>query len=204
MMREDAKSGTFTVESDTGKVTVFVDWLSPAPDLLLFGNQNDIHPVSRIGREAGFRVTVASARGAKADAEQFPDAHRVWTTRPPEIVDAIDDPERTYTVVMSHNFIDDRLALESLLDTQVPYIGLMGPRERFEEMREEMAENGRTLTDDELARIATPVGLDLGGGEPIQIALSIVSEALAVHNGREGGRLKTREGPIHTRLTAPE
>jgi xanthine dehydrogenase accessory factor len=102
---------------------------------------------------------------------------------------------------MSHNFLDDRLALESLLDTDVPHIGLMGPRKRFERMRDEMADEGTALTDDQLARLSTPVGLDLGGGEPIQIAMSIVSEALAVHNDKSGGRLRDKEGPIHERAS---
>jgi xanthine dehydrogenase accessory factor len=120
-----------------------------------------------------------------------------------DIDEVVDDPTRTYAVLMSHNLLEDRLALVSLLETDVPYIGLMGPRERFDEIREEIAaDEGRELTDSELERIATPVGLDVGGGEPIHIALSIVGEVLAVHNDREGGRLKEREGPIHKRLDA--
>lgn len=199
-MRESSKSGTFTVDTEIGSVDVFVDGVSPAPDFLIFGNQNDVQPVSRIARQAGFRVVVASARGARSNAAEFPHAHRVVTAKPTELADVVCDAARTYAVLMSHNFIDDRLALEALLETSVPYVGLMGPRDRFEEIREELLEDGRSLTDDELDRIATPVGLDLGGGEPVQIALSIVSEALAVHNGRDGGRLKMREGPIHSRV----
>jgi xanthine dehydrogenase accessory factor len=189
-----------TVDTDDGTVTLFVDWLAPAPELLLFGNQNDVHPVARVGREAGFRVVVASARGGRSDPDQFPDAHEVRATRPMDLDDVVDLPERTYAVVMSHNMLEDRLAVAALLDTPVPYIGLMGPRERFEELRDALAaEEDRELTAGELDRIATPVGLDVGGGEPIQIAISIVAEALAVHNGRDGGRLKEREGPIHAR-----
>ena len=101
---------------------------------------------------------------------------------------------------MSHNLLDDTLALESVLtDTSVPYVGLMGPRERFDEIRETLAEDGTELTREQIARVSTPVGLDLGGGTPMQIALSIVSEVLAVSNGRSSGRLRDREGPIHER-----
>ncbi len=102
---------------------------------------------------------------------------------------------------MSHNFVEDRLALESLLDdSEVPYIGLMGPRKRFEEMRAEFEEEGTQLSRDDLERIATPVGLDLGGGEPVEIAMSIVSEVLAESNDRQGGRLRDSEGTIHPRI----
>lgn len=191
-------STTVDVTTAEGELRVFVDSLEPAPRLVLFGAQRDVQPVSKLAREAGFEVVVASARGARADSDQFPSAHSVVTTRPTEIASVVDS--HTYVVVMSHNLIDDTLALESLLtDTSVPYVGLMGPRERFEKIRQDLAEDGTQLTRDQIERVATPVGLDLGGGEPMQIALSIVSEVLAVSNGRTGGRLQEREGPIHER-----
>ncbi|WP_135854016.1 XdhC family protein [Halorussus salinus] len=193
------RSDTVTVETDRGTARVFVDGLEPPPELLVFGHGADVRPVSRLARDAGFRVTVATARGARADGERFPAAHEVTATRPSEIADAIPRPAETYAVVMSHNFVDDRLAVEALLETDVPYVGLMGPRKRFEEMREEVAESRSPLSADELERVGTPVGLDLGGGEPYQIALSVVGEVLAVSNDRAGGRLTDSEGPIHPR-----
>lgn len=202
-LRSNAGAAVLTVETDRGEVAVYADCVTPAPDLLLFGSQNDIHPVARIGHEAGFRVIVASPRGARSDSDHFPDAHEVRAVRPMDLDEAVDNDERTYAVLMSHNLLEDRLALLSLLEeTTAPYVGLMGPRDRFQELREGLAtEEGRELTPDELDRISTPVGLDIGGGEPVQIALSIVSEALAVHNDRNGGRLKEQKGPIHERLS---
>ena len=193
------RSDTVEVETDRGTAAVFVDGYEPVPGLLIFGSDNDVRPVSRLARDAGFEVTVASARGARADEERFPAAHRVVATRPTEVPEVVSRPEDTYAVVMSHNFVDDRLALDALLDTAVPYVGLMGPRKRFREMREAMTEEGRELTAADRERISTPVGLDLGGGEPTQVALSVVAEVVAVANGRDGGRLTHREGPIHPR-----
>jgi xanthine dehydrogenase accessory factor len=198
-LRAEGAAETLTVETDDGSVTVFVDGLAPVPDLLVFGHGPDVRPVARLGSEAGFRVVVASARGAKADPDTFPAADAVQSVRAPDAADAVTDPVHTYAVVMSHNFLDDRLALASLLDAGVPHVGLMGPGKRFEEIREAMAEDGRSLDADELDRIATPVGLDLGGGTPTEIAFAIVSEAIAVRHGRDGGRLSESEGPIHTR-----
>ncbi|AHG04153.1 cytochrome oxidase I [Halobacterium sp. DL1] len=198
--RESGSSGGVTVEREAGDLLVFVDGVEPAPDLLLFGAQNDVHAVARFGAEAGFRVTVASARGARADEDAFPHAHRVVGTHPDDIGDAVEAPERTYAVLMSHNLIDDQLALEELLrETDVPYVGLMGPRERFEEIRDAAAAEGATFTPEELDRVSTPVGLDLGDGSPTGIALSVVAEALAVANDAEGGRLREQSGPIHPR-----
>ncbi|WP_115865016.1 XdhC family protein [Halorussus litoreus] len=196
---ETGRSDTLAVETDRGTAELFVDGLEPVPELLVFGHSPDVRPVTRLARDAGFRVTVATGRGARADAEQFPAAHQILATRPPDVAEAISRPAETYAVVMSHNFVDDRLALDALLDTEAPYIGLMGPRKRFEEMREEFAAAGTQLSDADRERISTPVGLDLGGGEPAQIALSVVGEVLAVANGRDGGRLATAEGPIHPR-----
>lgn len=197
------RSDTLEVETDRGTAEVFVDGLEPVPELLVFGHGEDVRPVTGLARDAGFRVTVATPRGARADAERFPAAHEVVATRPPEVAEAVSRPADTYAVLMSHNFVDDRLALEALLATDVPYIGLMGPRKRFEEMRAGLGGDddggGVELSADDVDRIATPVGLDLGGGEPTQIALSVVSEVLAVSNDRSGGRLTDGERPIHPR-----
>jgi xanthine dehydrogenase accessory factor len=195
------RSDTIEVETDRGTAEVFVDGLEPVPELVVFGHGEDVRPVARLAREAGFRVTVACSRGARADAEAFPAAHEVLAARPPEVAEAVSRPADTYAVLMSHNFVDDRLALEALLETEIPYIGLMGPRKRFEEMRADPGddETGVELPADDADRIATPVGLDLGGGEPTHIALSVVGEVLAVSNGRSGGRLTDGERPIHPR-----
>lgn len=197
----DGTSVLEQVTLDDGDISVFVDGLEPVHDLVLFGSQNDVHPVSRLAQEVGFRVIVASGRGAKGSADAFPYAHEVRSVRAPDLASVVDADAYTSVVLMSHNFIDDRLALESLLaDSEVPYIGLMGPRKRFEEMRAEFEEEGVQFSRDDLDRIATPVGLDVGGGEPVEIALSIVSEVLAVSNDRLGGRLKDSEGTIHPRI----
>jgi xanthine dehydrogenase accessory factor len=198
---ETGTSGVVTVERDAGDIDVFADGVQPAPELLLFGSQNDVHAVARVGAEAGFRVTVASARGARADADQFPNAHRVVGSHPGDLADVPDAPERTYAVLMSHNLVDDQLALETLLtETAVPYVGLMGPRERFEELQDALADDSVTLSQSELDRVSTPVGLDLGDGSPTGIAFSIVSEVMAVANDAEGGRLRDQSGPIHPRV----
>ncbi len=188
---------TVDVPTDDGAVTVLVDGPAPVSRLLLFGSQRDVHPVCRLAATVGLEVTVHSPRGAR-DADAFPDANRVETGHPSTLADSVRVPSDTYAVVMSHNLIDDQIAVETLLEeTAVPYIGLMGPRDRFEEVREA----SDVIAGDALDRIATPVGLDVGGGEPIEIAFSIVGELLAVSNDRDGGRLKSKNGPIHSRVS---
>ncbi|WP_336037916.1 XdhC family protein [Halobacterium yunchengense] len=198
--RDAGANASLEVARDAGDLTVFVDGVEPAPELLLFGAQNDVHAVARFGAQAGFRVTVASPRGGRASRESFPHADRVEATHPDDVADLVVDDERTYAVLLSHNLVDDRLALESLLDdTAVGYVGLMGPRKRFEDLREDANADGRTFSPADLDRVSTPVGLDLGDGGPTGIALSVVAEAVAVANGASGGRLAEQSGPIHAR-----
>jgi xanthine dehydrogenase accessory factor len=193
------RSDTVAAETERGTAAVFVDGLEPIPELLVFGRDGDVRPVARLAREAGFRVAVAVPRARKDGSEAFPSAHEVVATRPAELAAVVSRPADTYAVLMSHDFAADRLALASLLETDVPHVGVMGPRKRFESMRADLAESGVELSGEDAERVATPVGLDLGGGDPTQIALSVVAEALAVSNGRDGGRLVHGEKPIHPR-----
>lgn len=200
--RVDDTVGTISGTDATATVTagetgLLLDGLEPTPELLLIGSQYDMKPVVALGAQAGFRVTVHAQR-SRIDDGTFPRADTVRTGHPTTVAEDVGG-ERTYAVVMSHNLIDDRFAVESLLlDTDVPYIGLMGPRERFDRLRDALSRDGVRLTDADAERIATPVGLDLGGGDPVEIAFSIISEVLAVHNGASGGRLRSRDGPIHS------
>lgn len=192
-------SDNIIVEHDGKRIKVFIDSVTAPPHLVIFGSGHDVAPVAQLAKQVDFEVTVASFRGANADPERFPAADEVISTSPATIRDTIDFDADTYAVVMTHNFLDDRIALEALLETPTEYIGLMGPRERFKEMRDDMADNGRTFSEDELNRIYTPAGLDLGGGTPYHIAQSIVAEVTTVHHDRELKHLKEREGTIHGR-----
>lgn len=199
-LTDAGKSGTVSVETADGTATVFLDGVAAPPTLVVLGHGHDVEPVTDLAKNCDFRVTVVTFRGAMAETDRFPHADHVLSTSPSSLREACTFDEDTYVVAMTHNFVDDRLALEELLETPVSYIGLLGPRERYEELREAMAEDGTTLSEGDADRIFTPVGLDLGGGAPYQIAHSIVAEILAVHNDREPKHMKEREGPIHTRV----
>jgi len=190
------RGGTVTVDG----ATLFVDGLSAPPELVVFGTGHDVGPVTELAAKNDFRVTVVGFRGAVDLVARFPAADRTLTTSPGTLATDIDLGDDTYAVVMTHNFVDDRLTVEALLDASVPYVGLMGPRDRFEEMLAAFEEEGQTFTDDDLAPLYTPIGLDLGGGSPYQIAHSIVAEVLAVVNDRTPRHLQARAGPIHDRV----
>jgi xanthine dehydrogenase accessory factor len=200
----DGTSERLTLARDDDRVDVFVDSVLVPPKLVVFGSGHDVRPVVALAKQVDFQVTVVTFRGATASEDRFPEADRVLSTSPAAIRDAVDFDRDTYAVVMSHNFIDDRLAVAELLATEIEYVGLMGPRDRFEEMLAAFAAEDRTFSDEERERIYTPAGLDLGGGTPVQIAHSIVAEVTAVHNDREPGHLSERDGPIHDRSAVGE
>lgn len=203
-LAEGGRAETFTVSTADGDVRVFVDGITAPPELVVFGSGHDIGPIAELGARNDFRVTVVGFRGSADLQARFPDADETHTTTPgrlrEELPLALDD--RTYAVVASHNFVDDRLALEALLESDVAYVGLMGPHDRFEEMLAEFRGEDREFTHEQLDRVYTPIGLNLGGGEPYQIATSVLAEVLAVHNDREPGHLREREGHIHDRVEA--
>lgn len=199
---ERGEAATTTVTGpDGGDCRVFLDPVVTPPSLYVFGSGIDVNPVAELAIKAGFDVTVVPFRGGRASEEAFPWADRVVSASAPRLRESLTFDTDTYAILMSHNVVDDRLALEALLETPVPYIGLMGPVDRFRGMTDTLESEGRTLTEAERARIYTPIGLSLGGDEPYQIATSVVSELLAVHNGRDPGHLRDRDGPIHNRST---
>jgi xanthine dehydrogenase accessory factor len=194
------KSDSIALERDGETVEVFVDSVTAPPELVVFGSGHDVAPVASLAKQVDFRVTVVSFRGGVAEEDRFPAADRVLSTSPAAIRETLSFDENTYAVVMTHNFVDDRITLEELLETPIEYIGMMGPRKRFEEMQAEFNDEGRTFNESELERIYTPAGLDLGGGTPFHIAQSIVAELTTIHHDREPKHLKEREGTIHRRV----
>ncbi|MFA9425036.1 XdhC family protein [Natronorubrum sp. A-ect3] len=200
-LAERGRADTLEIDSQGRQLEVFIDGLAAPTELVIFGSGHDVGPVTELAAKNDFHVTVVGFRGSVDLETRFPDADETLTTSPAAVSDDLALDERSYTVVMTHNFIDDRLTVEQLLDSSVPYIGLMGPHERFEKMLAEFDDEGRTFDEEALSSLYTPIGLDLGGGSPYQIAHSIVAEILAVANDRTPRHLKTREGHIHDRVT---
>lgn len=192
-------SGSITVDWEGKTADIFVDSVCAPPELVVFGSGHDIGPVVELAKRVGFSVSVVTFRNAVGDEEQFSAADRVVTTAPTDVQESIKFDTNTYAVVMSHNFVDDRLALDELLATPVTYVGLVGSRQRFENMQDAFASEGRRFSTAERDRIYTPAGLDLGGGTPFHIAQSIVAEVTAIHHGRDPQHLTERTGPIHRR-----
>ena len=167
--------------------------------VMLFGAGADAVPFVRIAAELGWQVTVHDHRPAFLTEERFPDAQEL-------VIQNVDEPprplsvdDRTAGVIMTHNYQRDRVVLPELLNSNVFYIGALGPKRRTEQLLEELTTVGHSFTEHQLARLFAPAGLDIGADTPEGIALSIIGEIQSVLRARNGGHLRSRQGSIYDR-----
>ncbi len=169
---------------------VFTEVQTPPPSLVIIGAGDDTRPLVAFATEVGFRVIVVDHRPAYLTIDRHPAGTRLIEMRADSDVSALRLGPRSYAVVKTHSLEHDREWVKRLLETQTPYIGVLGSRARIQDMLSELgAEN-----DD---RIFGPVGLDLGAEGPEQIGVSVVAELLALLSGREPAHLRAKEGFIH-------
>jgi len=190
---------TRAAETGSGAVQVFIERIDPGIELVIFGAGYDVVPVARLARDLGWAVTVTDDCVAHLAPKRFPVATCVLYADRAAVLDQLTITDRTAAVLMSHNFNYDKAVLQALLATDVPYIGMLGPRKRFEKMQAEFEKDGLFFDDDGLERVHAPIGLDIGAETPDEIALSIIAEVRAFFTKRSGGFLKDKSGPIHER-----
>ncbi len=175
---------------DVGSLQVFTEVLLPPPTLLILGAGEDSRPLAAFAADAGFRVTVVDHRPAYLAANHYPTGTRLIEARPDARPSDLPLGPRTYAVVKTHSLVHDRDWVRQLLGSEVPYIGVLGPHARVDDLLQQIGAQGSE-------RVFGPVGLDLGGEGPEQVALSITAELLAVWSGREPRHLREKEGVIH-------
>lgn len=181
-------------------VRAFIEVLEPPLRLVICGAGHDVAPLVAATDGLGWRPVVVDDRQAFLTTERFPQAaDLVFVERPDEIAKVVAIDERTFVVVMTHNFLRDRDYVRSLLGTPARYIALLGPGARTARLLHELREEGVETSDGDLQRIHAPAGLDLGAEGPEEIAAAIVAEIVAVKRRRGAGFLKDRPGPIHER-----
>lgn len=172
--------------------------LPPVP-LAIFGAGPDVAPVVRLALELGFEVRVVDPRPALARPERFPGAEVVGCDVE-EAPARVPLDARSVALVMTHHYLHDKTLLRWLLATPARYVGVLGPRQRTEDLLRELREEGFAPSPEALERLHGPAGLDLGGDGPEPIALALLAEIVAVLGGRSGGSLRERKGPIHDPL----
>jgi len=202
-MLAQGKTGTLAYGHDGERrgddLTMFVASYAPKPRMIVFGAIDFAAAVARIGAFLGYQVTVCDARPVFATRKRFPDAHDVVVAWPDRYLRAeaeagrIDD--RTVVCVLTHDPKFDVPVLELALRLPLSYVGAMGSRRTHDDRLARLKEAG--VTDAELARLASPIGLDLGARTPEETAVSIAGEIIAARWGGTGGRLSELDSRIH-------
>jgi xanthine dehydrogenase accessory factor len=183
-----AESRAVEVETTRGTLELFVESY-PAPEtLLIFGGVHVAAHLTRFAKLLGFRVKIVDARGLFATRERFPDADEIVVARAEDYLKSATLGPNTYVAVLTHDPKLDDPALLHFMRTPARYLGAVGSRKTNATRMERLLQKGATPED--LAKIHAPIGLDLGGRTPEEMALAIIAEIVAVRNGRSGGALR--------------
>jgi len=176
-------------------LSVFVHSFAPPPQMLVFGAIDFAAAVARAGKFLGYHVTVCDARPVFATHARFPDADEVVVEWPHRFLARTPVDQRTVICVLTHDPKFDVPLLEVALRTPASYIGAMGSRRTHDDRLARLREVG--LTEAELARLRSPIGLDLGSRTPEETAVSVAAELIQLRWGGSGQPLTETSGRIH-------
>ncbi|ANB05021.1 XshC-Cox1-family protein [Streptomyces ambofaciens] len=201
---EAGRTGTVGISEDgshcPGGLTLLVESRVPPPRMIVFGAVDFAAALVRAGKFLGHHVTVCDARPVFATAARFPEADEVVVDWPHRYLRSTPTDERTVLCVLTHDAKFDVPLLTEALRTPVAYVGAMGSRRTHEDRDRRLRAAG--LTERELSRLRSPIGLDLGARTPEETALSIAAEIVAMRRGGTGVPLTGGAAPIHRDLTS--
>lgn len=183
---------------DAPTLSVFVESWAPPPQMWIFGAVDFTAALSRVAKVLGYRVTVCDAREVFATRRRFPAADEVVVSWPGALFErrGAQLRQRDAVCILTHDPKFDVPAVQGALATEVGYIGVMGSRTTHAKRIERLRDVG--VTDAQLARLMSPIGLDLGARTPEETAVSICAEIIARRTGRHVPSLRDAAGPIHS------
>jgi xanthine dehydrogenase accessory factor len=184
-------------EAREREVSVFIESFAPPPRMIIFGAVDFTAALTRVAKVLGYRITVCDARAVFATVQRFPMADEVVNDWPDRYLAKVADElgPRDAVCVLTHDHKFDVPAITAAVKTNVGYLGAMGSRRTNDSRRERLREAG--LSDDEIARVMSPIGLDIGARTPEETAVSICAEIIAQRTGRRAQSLRDTAGPIH-------
>lgn len=177
---------------------VFAEWYGPPPRLVIYGAVDTAESLCQGAKLLGWTAIVADARAMFLTPERVPSADVLIQKWPAEAFAEIGFDHQTALIVLTHDDKFDEPALIAALETEAFYIGALGSRRNQERRRERLRTAG--VSEEKLARIQGPAGLDIGADTQAETALSMLAEVLAVRAGREGGPLRLAKQRIHVEL----
>jgi len=185
--------------SASGSMTAFIEYLRPSVSLVVVGAGNDAIPMMQIAETLGWDVRIVDGRNTHARPERFVAACQVLVSKPEAVLDQIPLDDRTVFVMMTHNYNYDKAMLKALLQTEVPYIGMLGPKKKLQRMLDDMKAENFIPVESMMSRVYGPSGLEIDAETPEEIALSIIAEIQAVLGKKPGGMLREKTDVIHSR-----
>ncbi|MDQ0753178.1 xanthine dehydrogenase accessory factor [Streptomyces africanus] len=196
---EAGRTGTVEVSQDgshcPGGLTLLVESAVPPPRMIVFGAIDFAAALVRAGKFLGYHVTVCDARPVFATRTRFPEADEIVVDWPHRYLASTDTDARTVLCVLTHDAKFDIPLLTEALRLPVAYVGAMGSRRTHQDRNRRLREAG--VGERELARLRSPIGLDLGARTPEETALSIAAEIVAARHGGTGRPLTGADTPIH-------
>jgi len=179
-----------------GGCEVFFEISTPAPELVIFGAGHDTVPLARQATMLDFAVTVVDVRAAYLTADRFPTGTLV-SAHFSQFADRVRPGAGAFVLVMNHHLERDQESLRFALDSEASYVGVLGPRSRYQTLLARLAARGYVPPASSLSRVRSPVGLSLGAETPEEVAVSVLSEILAIRRGFEGGFLSGSVRGLH-------
>jgi xanthine dehydrogenase accessory factor len=170
-----------------GEVEVFVEPYLPPTTILIIGCGHVGQAVAQLANWLGFRVVVSDDREGMATPEVVPDADYYFPGSIEDTLSSFKVNITTYVVAVTRNVELDRVILPKILETEAPYIGIIGSRRRWEETQRLLLEDG--IDKDQMSRFHSPIGLELHAETPEEIAVSILAEVIMIHRGGSGNRM---------------
>lgn len=199
-VRNYGPTGQVTPEdlTDTPIVRIFVESYSPPPQMIIFGAVDFTAALARVAKVLGYYVVVCDAREVFATKRRFPMADEVLVTWPTPVLAKLGDNlgARDAICILTHDPKFDVPAIQGALATKVGYIGVMGSRKTHAKRLERLAEVGISKPED-LDRLMSPIGIDIGSRTPEETAISICAEIIGKGVGRIVPSLAKSDGPIH-------
>jgi len=175
---------------EVGGHRLFFERHAPPVTLVVIGATHVAIPLVSLGGVLGMRTVVVDGRDRFATRERFPGADEILVGMPSELAERMPLGTSSVVVLLSHDYKYDLPVLRAVLASDAAYVGVLGSRRRGKALLEYLS--GEGVPAEQLARVRIPVGLDLGGNTPEEIALSVLSEAVAVLHGRQGGPMRDR------------
>ncbi|HLG39704.1 MAG TPA: XdhC/CoxI family protein [Chitinophagaceae bacterium] len=188
--------------SEDHNFTAFIEVIKPPISLIIIGAGNDVMPLTDMAAILGWETTVIDGRANYAKQERFESACQVLVSKPENVLEQITNDEHTVFVLMTHNYNYDMAMLRQLVQKNLSYVGMLGPKKKLERMLAELKEEGMNFTEQQLSVIHSPVGLDIGAETSEEIALSILAEIKALFAGRKAQFLRTSKEVMHPRSAA--